>query len=283
MVEFNQKIDRGLHTEQYGGKTCLKEWYDLTLNSQNDAAGHRHLSHLMALYPFNQVNGFSTDPEQKNLFNAAVNSLHVRNAKNVTGWSGGHKINLHARALEGDAAHEYFGDVMLKHATKYDIQMAGYGGLYYNLWDSHSPFQIDGNFGVCAGISEMLIQSYDETIHLLPALPDAWADGSISGLKAVGNFTVSETWADKKLTEATVTSVKGGELRVQYGDELLTMMTYPGETYNFYFNDGKFSGYLAGATIVNVVDHVKAALEGKDNLDGVNAAKNAVLGISNAK
>ena len=284
MVEFYGKIDKGLHTESYGGNTCLKEWYDLTLNSQNDAASHRHLSHLMALYPFGQVNGFSKDADEKNLFDAAVNSLHVRNAKNVTGWSGGHKINLHARALEGNAAHDYFTEVMLKHSTRYTVEMAGFGGVYYNLWDSHSPFQIDGNFGYCAGVAEMLMQSYDGTVHLLPALPSVWAEGNVSGLKAVGNFTVDQTWAGSKLTEATVTSVKGGELKVQYGDELLTIMTYPGETYNFYFDaEGHFASYLAGATIVNVVERVNDALHGNGSLDDINAAKNAVLGISNRK
>ena len=283
-----KKSDSGLRTEEYAassnwgttylnyGEPILKEWKYSSFTA--GANKHRHTSHLMALYPFNQVSYFSdqTTPEGKANYDLAVaarNSLAQRSDES-TGWAMGWRVNLWARTLDGNHARLLINNA-LRHAGS---------GVYYNLWDSHSPFQIDGNFGVCAGISEMLIQSYDETIHLLPALPDAWADGSISGLKAVGNFTVSETWANKKLTEATVTSVMGGELRVQYGEEFLTMMTYPGETYNFYFDaEGHFASYLAGATIVNVVEHVKAALEGNDDLDGIDAAKNAVLGISGRK
>lgn len=221
MKNFYPTIDNGLHTEIYGGKTCLSEWADLTLNSQGDCAGHRHLSHLMALYPFGQVTGFSTDPDATKLFNAAVNSLAARSATTVTGWSGGHKINLHARALEGDKAHSYF-PLMFNHTGSYNIVMGGQGGLYYNLWDAHSPFQIDGNFGYCAGVAEMLMQSYDGAIHLLPALPSVWKNGSVKGLKAVGNFTVSVDWANSKPTVATIENVKGQRMVVAAGNIDLT-------------------------------------------------------------
>ena len=216
MKAFYQVLDKGLHTESYGGKTCLSEWADLTLNSQGDAAGHRHLSHLMALFPYGQVSGFSNDAEEKKLFNAAVNSLHVRNATDVTGWSGGWKVNLHARALEGDEARKVFA-LMLKHSQSYVIAMSGQGGCYYNLWDAHSPFQIDGNFGYTSGVAEMLLQSYDGNIHLLPALPSGWKDGHILGLKAVGDFTVDQKWAAGAFASARIQNNQGQPLTLTIG------------------------------------------------------------------
>ncbi len=216
MKDFYAVLDKGLHTETYGGNTCLKEWADLTLNSQGDASNHRHLSHLMALFPYGQVSAFSSDPQEKQLYKAAVNSLHVRNSTDVTGWSASWKINLHARALEGDAAHRIFPQ-MLKHSGSYQIVMSGQGGCYYNLWDSHSPFQIDGNFGYTSGVAEMLLQSYDGQIHLLPALPSVWKNGHVKGLKAVGDFTVDQEWADGAFAGATITNNQGQPLSFTVG------------------------------------------------------------------
>ncbi|MGN0229528.1 MAG: glycosyl hydrolase family 95 catalytic domain-containing protein [Muribaculaceae bacterium] len=216
MRDFRNVLDRGLHIETYKGMTCLKEWAELSLNSQNDANSHRHLSHLMALYPYNQVSAFTSDAEGQRLYQAAVNSLLVRNATDVTGWSGGWKVNLFARALKGDEAREIFA-LMLKHSQSYTIAMAGQGGCYYNLWDAHSPFQIDGNFGFTSGVAEMLLQSYDDKIHLLPALPSAWTSGSIKGLKAIGDFTIDQEWNDGRFTHATIVNNQGMPLTVTIG------------------------------------------------------------------
>ena len=223
MRNFWEVLDRGLHTETYNGKTCLKEWADLSLNSQGDAAGHRHLSHLMALFPYSQVSAYASDTEGKRMYQAAVNSLHVRNATDVTGWSGGWKVNLFARALEGNEARNVFA-LMLKHSQSYVIAMSGQGGCYYNLWDAHSPFQIDGNFGYTSGVAEMLLQSYDGNIHLLPAIPTAWKSGHIKGLKAIGDFTVDQEWANNAFVSARIINNQGQPLTLTVG-KLASKMT----------------------------------------------------------
>lgn len=209
----NEKLDRGLHTEKYTAASgwegngvkkndlLLREWkYSNYTVGQN---GHRHLSHLMCLYPFGQV------PPTSEFFTPAVNSLKQR-GDGATGWSMGWKINLWARALDGDHAH-----VILKNALT--------GGSSNNLYDQHPPFQIDGNFGATSGITEMLLQSHDG-VYLLPALPSAWAKGEVTGLKARGNFTVDIKWADNKLKEAKIVSNKGANLRLRSTDLLNTRL-----------------------------------------------------------
>lgn len=217
LKNFYATMDLGLNTETYLSKTCLSEWKYKTLNHAGDCSSHRHLSHLMALYPYNQVSAFATDDEGKTLYEAAKNSLAARSTEDVTGWSMGWKVNCLARTLEGDKAHKFLAKA-LKHSNAYDIQMSGKGGMYYNMWDAHSPFQIDGNFGVCAGVNEMLLQSYDGVLHILPALPSVWGEGSVDGLKAVGNFTVGIVWHDGKAAQVNVVSHKGAPLVIDCKD-----------------------------------------------------------------
>lgn len=213
LEEWYAKIDRGLNTEIFEGKECLSEWKGGGLNAAGDAHNHRHLNHLMALYPYNLVSAYDNTEEGKRLFNAAKNSLHVRNSRDITGWSMGWKMNLYARTLEGNMAHDLF-DLVFHHSGSYTIQMSGQGGVYYNLWDAHSPFQIDGNFGYTAGVAEMLMQSYNGNVNLLPALPTAWRFGSVTGLKAIGDFTVDIKWSSGALSQATITNNQGQPLNV---------------------------------------------------------------------
>ncbi len=224
LEHYLEKTDKGLHTEIYTansalnggwtnprngvkkGDTILREWKYSPYDVSNDP-GHRHISHLMALFPMDQIT-----PESE-YFTPAVNSLKLRGDA-ATGWSMGWKVNLWARALDGDHAHIIIKNA-LKHSTDYGTN-AGAGGIYYNLFDSHAPFQIDGNFGVCSGIAEMLMQSAHGYINILPALPTVWEKtGRVTGMKAMGNFTVDFDWKEGKCQQVTIISNAGAELRVR--------------------------------------------------------------------
>ncbi len=198
LQDLYDNYDKGIWTETYGGKTCISEWKNTALTDQT----HRHLSHLMCLFPYSQVSAFDTTAVGINNFQAAYNGQVARNG-DVTGWSMGWQTNTYARCLDGDNARRNLS-LALRHSGSYVIQMSNYGGCYYNLFDSHSPFQIDGNYGCTSGVAEMLLQSYDDVITILPALPSAWTTGSVTGLKAQGNFIVDETWADSKPTAVTI-------------------------------------------------------------------------------
>ena len=138
------------------------------------------------------------------------------------GW----KLNQWARLHDGNRSYKLYGN-LLKNGTA------------DNLWDIHPPFQIDGNFGGTAGVTEMLLQSHAGCLHLLPALPDAWPEGSITGLRARGNFGVDLHWADGRLAKAVIVSGSGGKCAVHYGDETLSFDTKRGKRYTVVLSEGK--------------------------------------------
>ena len=203
---FNlQSSIKELPPMQIGRYGQLQEWM---IDGDDPKDEHRHISHLYGLYPSNQISPYS----HPDLFTAAANTLNQRGDM-ATGWSLGWKINFWARMLDGNHAFRIITNML--NVIPYTTEWGPRGGTYPNLFDAHPPFQIDGNFGCAAGVCEMLLQSHDNAVHLLPALPDAWSEGEVKGLQARGAFTVDISWADGQLQQATVTSKIGGTLRLR--------------------------------------------------------------------
>jgi alpha-L-fucosidase 2 len=197
---------------QIGSKGNLQEWYK---DFADVDPHHRHTSHLYALYPAKEISPLTTPA----LAAAAKKTLELR-GDDGTGWALAWKVNMWARLLDGDHAYILFRN-LLRLTKENDTRYNSGGGAYPNLFDAHPPFQIDGNFAGTAGITEMLLQSQDGDINLLPALPAAWQSGKVTGLKARGNYTVDIEWTGGQLVKAVIHSFNGKQPPVRVKSQVM--------------------------------------------------------------
>ena len=218
-AEFRAKAESTLarlHPYKIGKKGNLQEWY---YDWDDQDPQHRHQSHLFGLFPGSHITPTST-PE---LANACRKALEIKGDE-TTGWSKGWRINLWARLGDGNRAYKMYRE-LLRYVDPDGVKDSKHrgGGTYPNLFDAHPPFQIDGNFGGAAAVAEMLVQSTDKQINLLPALPDSWSEGSVSGICARGGFVVSIDWAKKTPKTVSISSKTGGKTTLVCGNKQKTI------------------------------------------------------------
>ncbi|UUF15316.1 MULTISPECIES: glycosyl hydrolase family 95 catalytic domain-containing protein [Flavobacterium] len=226
-ADFRKKLETALsklYPYQIGKKGNLQEWY---FDWEDNDPKHRHQSQLFGLFPGDHITPLKTP----DLAEASRKTLEIKGDE-TTGWSKGWRINLWARLWDGNRAYKMFRELLRyvdPDGRKTEKPRRG-GGTYPNLFDAHPPFQIDGNFGGAAAVAEMLVQSNENEIRLLPALPDAWEQGSVKGICARGGFELEMIWNNKKLEKVIASSKKGGKTTLIFGDKKQDIILKKGES-----------------------------------------------------